>query len=173
MKVLSIVTYPASVLTTPTKKVGDLTKLQELIDQMVVAMHKAKGVGLAATQIGQGIRLCILEHIPDRDEDPLDAVPLQVLANAKVISAGGGDEVLNEGCLSLPGIEVPVSRPRKIKVKGLDRDGRPIQFRAAGFHARIIQHELDHLDGILITDHAKRPERKIAEYLAIQAKERQ
>ncbi|MBI4185646.1 peptide deformylase [Candidatus Berkelbacteria bacterium] len=166
MTALPIVLYPNPVLTAPTRKVTLTNELRNLITQMVESMHRAEGVGLAATQIGQSLRLCVLEHEPDSPDDPLEAVPLQVLVNAKIISHTGGQDTVKEGCLSLPGIEVPVTRARKIKVKAFDQDGRAVQFRAAGFHARIIQHELDHLDGRLIIDHAKNPHKTIEEYLS-------
>mgnify|MGYP001608749848 CR=1 FL=1 len=169
MQPLPILIYPHEALITPTKKVGDIQTLQILIDAMIASMHRSEGVGLAATQVGQNLRLCVLEHQPDGNDDPLEPVPLQVLANAKIISRTGGKETVKEGCLSLPGIEVPVTRSVKIKVRGQDRDGNQIQFRATGFHARIVQHELDHLDGILIIDHAKQPHRVVRDYLQKQA----
>jgi len=170
MSSLPLTFYPEPVLLEPTRKVADVTpEIQKLIDDMIVTMHKADGVGLAATQIGQGIRLCVLEHNPDK-HDPREAVPLQVLVNAKIISHSREEEEMEEGCLSLPGVDVPVWRALKIKVKAQDRSGNPIQFRASGFHARIIQHELDHLDGKLIAHHAPKPGKVFAKYLTLDKK---
>ncbi len=166
MSPLSITLYPAKVLLKPTTKVGAITPaITKLIDAMIEAMHRAEGVGLAATQVSRGIRLCVLEHRPTRD-DPREAVPLQVLINPKIISRSREEEIADEGCLSLPNVEVSVSRAVKVKVKAQDRDGQPIQFRASGFHARIIQHELDHLDGRLIAHHARKPEKVFEEFLS-------
>lgn len=170
MSSFPITLYPEAVLLEPTRKITEVTPaLGKLIDDMIVAMHEANGVGLAATQVSKGLRLCVLEHTPDRN-DPNEAVPLQVLLNAKIISRSREEEEMEEGCLSLPGIEVPVRRALKIKVKAQDRDGNPIQFRASGFHARIIQHELDHLDGKLIAHHAKHPEKVFAKFLTLDKK---
>lgn len=165
MPIRDIILYPSAVLTTPADKVTRVTPpVSDLIDDLVETMRAAKGVGLAAPQVGLPLRIAVLEYQPDSAEAEIEPVPLQVLINPKIISATGGQESDDEGCLSLPGIEVPVSRHRKIKVKALDRTGQPIQFRAAGFHARIIAHEIDHLNGVLILDHAKNRKKILAEY---------
>ena len=154
MSSLPILKYPDAILTTPTQKVGAMTSaIRELIDSMIVTMRAAEGVGLAAPQIGQSLRIAVLEHTPGPKEDQATAVPLQILINPKIISRTGAQDSTTEGCLSLPGIEVSIPRARKVKVKALNEHGEQVQFRASGFHARIIQHELDHLDGRLIVDY--------------------
>jgi len=169
MPPLALVTYPSAILTTPTQKVSLVTPdIQQLVENMVATMRAQNGVGLAAPQIGQSLRIAVLEHVPGPKEDPSTAVPLQILINPKIISKTGGTEVEEEGCLSIPGIEVPVARARKIKVKALNERGEAIQFRASGFHARIIQHELDHLDGRLIIDYVSNRDALLATYQADQ-----
>lgn len=167
MPSLELVTYPSSILTTPTQKVSLVTpEIQRLVEDMVATMRAQNGVGLAAPQVGHSLRIAVLEHTPGPKEDQSTTVPLQVLINPKIISHTGGTEVEEEGCLSIPGIDVKVARARKIKVKALNENGEPIQFRASGFHARIIQHELDHLDGRLIIDYAPNRDALLHAYLA-------
>lgn len=166
MKPLPILAYPNELLTTPTVKVGSVTPaIRTLIDGMVETMRSVDGLGLAAPQVGHGIRLAVIEYRPGKGERKQDAIPLMVLVNPKIISKSSDHESGEEGCLSLPGIEIPVSRSRKIKVKTQIDTGETIQFRASGLLARIIQHEVDHLDGKLIIDHVKNKERLLRAYL--------
>ncbi len=165
MSVRHIIQYPAEVLTTPAAKVSAITKeVTDLVDDMIATMREFKGVGLAAPQVGIPLRITVLEYEADERAPDLDSVSLQVLINPKIISRTGGQDEEKEGCLSLPGIEVPVKRYRKIKVRALDREGNQTQFRASGFWARIIQHEVDHLGGTLIIDHAKSLKKILAQY---------
>ncbi len=170
MQPLPILTYPDPILTAPAKKVAAFTPaLSRLIDQMVETMRVANGVGLAAPQIGQQLQITVIEHRPSgRDDEP--AVPLQVLVNPKIISTSKEKETEEEGCLSLPGLLVPVPRARRIKVRAQDAQGTVIQFRASGFHARIIQHELDHLRGRLIIDYAQNKHQLVVGYKPRQQK---
>jgi len=155
MQPLPIVTYPDSRLSQPTEKITAITtELSAMIERMILTVRDARGVGLAAPQIGKNLALTVIEHAPTRQDDE-PAVPLQVLINPKIISASRETETEEEGCLSIPGILVPVPRSRRIKVKALDQYGNKTQFRASGFYARIIQHEIDHLNGRLIIDYAK------------------
>lgn len=152
----TIHTYPDPILTTTAEKVRDFNApLKELADAMIEMMRQANGMGLAAPQIGKNIRLVVIEYRPEPNDDQDEAIPLQVLINPKVISTSRETDVIEEGCLSLPGIEVPVERPIKVKIRAQDLDGKPLQFRANNLHARIVQHEIDHLDGRLIWDHSK------------------
>ncbi|MCA9388837.1 peptide deformylase [Candidatus Berkelbacteria bacterium] len=170
MKELKIKLFPAPVLTQKTNKIDEITPaIQELIKSMTNAMRKARGVGLAAPQVGESLRLAMIEHRAE-ENDEFEDIPLQILVNPKIISFSRETDTEKEGCLSIPGIEVPVKRARKIKVKALDENGEKIQFRATGFKARIIQHELDHLDGKLILDYATDKEKIIQKYLAKQSK---
>ncbi|MBI2590216.1 peptide deformylase [Candidatus Berkelbacteria bacterium] len=151
---IDILTYPNPILTTPAKKVPRVdSKIQALVQDMIETMRANKGVGLAAPQVGRALRLIVIEYQPDQDDPKAVAIPLQVLINPKILSKDNGVENAIEGCLSLPNIEVSVPRFKKIKVRATNFDSKIIQFRARDFHARILQHELDHLDGKLIIDY--------------------
>lgn len=135
-------------------------ELKKLSEEMFLVMHKNIGMGLAANQLGVGQDLLVIEYRPvkDRDEDgdrdggkPIG--PL-VLCNTKVTKTSQITETMNEGCLSLPGLELPVNRPSGVVVEAQDLTGKPVTLKAKGLLARILQHEVDHLDGILFTDRA-------------------
>jgi peptide deformylase len=126
--------------------------LQRLIDDMIDTMHEYHGVGLAAPQVHEGLRIFVAAINP-QDEEPLppDAVPM-VLINP-VITPVGTDIVEDwEGCLSIPDIRGRVPRARAITVSAMDRSGEKIEVASQDFPARVIQHETDHLDGILFFD---------------------
>jgi len=124
---------------------------QRLIDDMIETMHEYDGVGLAAPQIHVGLRLAVLE-VPASDARARDAVPLTVLINPKLTPLGKQRAANFEGCLSIPGLRGLVPRFKKLRLEALDREGRPYTTEAADFHARVIQHECDHLDGGVYLD---------------------
>ena len=126
-------------------------EIQRLIDDMVATMHEYDGVGLAAPQIHVPLRLAVLE-VPASDRRSEHAVPLTVLVNPKLASLG--DETVDgwEGCLSVPDLRGLVPRFRRVRLEARDRQGRPYVVEAEGFHARVIQHECDHLDGRVYLD---------------------
>ena len=117
-----------------------------LVDRMKAAMFAAHGVGLAAPQMGVSERI-IIYKLPDEKE------PLRVIVNPKIVSMKG-EQIGPEGCLSIPYLQGDVKRANEVIVKGLDMLGRPFKRRATEFEARVIQHEVDHLDGILFVDRA-------------------
>ena len=167
MKLLTILEYPNPILTQANAKVREFTpELEELIPQMVETMRSVDGLGLAAPQVGHSIRLTVIEYRPTKREHKSDAIPLMVLINPKIISRSTEQEDGEEGCLSLPGVELPILRARRIKVRTQTKTGETIQFPATGLLARIIQHELDHLDGKLIIDYAPNKEEVVRQYLA-------
>ncbi len=125
--------------------------LPRLIDDIIETMHEYEGVGLAAPQVHVGLRLAVLE-VAGTDERALDAVPLTVLVNPQLTPLGKERAAGWEGCLSIPGLRGQVPRFKRLKLDALDRDGRPFSLEAAGFHARVIQHECDHLDGGVYLD---------------------
>lgn len=141
------------------KDFGD-PALQTLIDDMVVTMREAPGVGLAAPQVAQSLRLAVIEYAPGSEDLPEDApLPepkLYVIINPEITTLS--EEMVDgaEGCLSIPGYAGTVSRHKAITVKAFNRRGRPIKIKAEGWLARIFQHEIDHLDGVLFIDRASR-----------------
>lgn len=159
MAIRPIVTIPDPVLETPTEKVGEFDEevkqtIKDLLDT-VKGARNPEGAGLAAPQIGVSKRICIVrQYLPNpnfnaHEDDYLTKE--HVLVNPKVISNSKETEIHFEGCLSIPNVYGQVERPRKIKVKALDENGEPIRISASGFFALTIQHEIDHLDGILFT----------------------
>lgn len=122
--------------------------VQKLIDDMMDTMHEYHGVGLAAPQVHEGVRL----FVGLLDEDPGPETEPTALVNPEIVPAGQATEEGWEGCLSIPDIRGMVPRFTDITVKALDREGREIQLRLKNFAARIAQHETDHLDGVLFFD---------------------
>jgi peptide deformylase len=117
--------------------------LRRLVERMTALMHDAQGVGLAATQVGVLRRLFVFE--PDEDGP-------RAVVNPVVVEQGGDAEPDDEGCLSLQGVRVPVERSTKLVVEGKDENGADVRYELEGYGARVAQHELDHLDGVLIID---------------------
>jgi peptide deformylase len=129
-------------------------ELREEIKRMGQLMDDAIGVGLAATQVGVVHRLLVYKIAQDAE--------LAALINPEVEWSGRDTESMEEGCLSLPGVLVEVDRPVHVRVRALDGRGEPIVIEASGLEARVIQHEIDHLDGVLILDRTSRDQRKEA-----------
>jgi peptide deformylase len=134
-------------------------RVQQLIDDMFETMQEYQGVGLAAPQVHERLRLFVAGFPPrvnEDDEEEEEAeeerVPLMALINPEIAVVGGDTALDWEGCLSIPDIRGRVTRAREIKVKAYDRRGRRIEINARGFTARVIQHETDHLDGVLFLD---------------------
>jgi peptide deformylase len=122
--------------------------MQKLVDDMFETMHAAHGAGLAAPQIALSIRLFVAEY----EENKI------ALFNPEIIRAEG-EEIGPEGCLSIPGyVGENIRRAASVVVKGQDVRGKPVRVRAEGWYARVLQHEIDHLDGILFLDRLDRPE---------------
>jgi peptide deformylase len=126
--------------------------LRKLAKRMIRTMHDAPGVGLAAPQVGVLQRLLVY----DVDDDP------RVLVNPVLDEFSDETDEADEGCLSVPGVTMPVERALSVRVRGLDEYGEPVDFLADGFLARVIQHETDHLDGVLIVDRTSRSARAAA-----------
>jgi peptide deformylase len=129
--------------------------LQQLIDDMIETMRAAPGVGLAAPQVGRPLSLSVIETLPKLDEEGNEieeSRELFVIINPEVIWRSREELIGVEGCLSIPGYVGEVDRAEKIRVRALDRNGRKIRLRLSGWTARIFQHEIDHLNGILYID---------------------
>jgi peptide deformylase len=129
-------------------------RLREEVARMGALMVDSLGIGLAATQVGTLHR--VLVYRVEHDS------PVNVLVNPVIEWKGGEEETLEEGCLSLPGVHVDVERPVYVRVRAQDAAGEPLVVEASGLEARVIQHEIDHLDGVLILDRASREQRKEA-----------
>ena len=130
-------------------------EFQKLIDDMFETMKEYQGVGLAAPQVHVGLRVFVAGFAPAPDEDEDDEqgrVPLMALVNPEITPAGTEQVEDWEGCLSIPEVRGRVPRARQITVRAWDRKGKRIELRAGGFTARVIQHETDHLDGVLFLD---------------------
>jgi len=132
-------------------------EIRMLIDDMFDSMYQAKGIGLAAIQIGVPKRVIVMD-LSKKDDDPEP----RVFINPKIVWASPESIVLEEGCLSVPDIWDDVERPARIKAEHLDREGKPVTFEAEGLLATCLQHEMDHLEGVLFLDHLSRLKRSIA-----------
>ncbi len=127
-------------------------ELRAEVERMVAIMRDGMGVGLAATQLGVLRRLLVFQAGPDSEPTALINPEVEWLSNEVVVA--------EEGCLSLPRVSMDVERPLHARFSGLDVDGEPIEIEASGLEARVLQHEIDHLDGVLILDRAPRAQRK-------------
>jgi peptide deformylase len=137
---------------TPVDRFDD--SLRSQVSRMAGIMADSLGVGLAAPQLGVSQRLLVYRVGPD--------APVIVLANPEVEWESKDSEMLDEGCLSIPGITVDVERPVHVRVRALDEEGQDRTVEASGLEARVIQHEMDHLDGVLILDRTTREQRREA-----------
>ena len=158
MAIREIVTHPAPVLRKKARKITDFgPELQSLIDDMVETMREAPGVGLAATQVGVSLQLIVVEYSETTDEQENKEPPkLYTIVNPEIIRVSSEQELGTEGCLSVPGFVGDVERPLAITLKGQNRRGKPLRLKADGWLARIFQHELDHLNGVLFIDRAEK-----------------
>ena len=141
---LKIIKDPNPILRQKAAKIKDPLdkKIQELILNMFETLHLSKGVGLAAPQVGKSLRLCIIE---------VEGVQY-ALINPKITAKSRKKVLADEGCLSFPGQFFQISRCNEVQVRYVDKDGKPGKIKGQGLLARALQHELDHLDGKLITD---------------------
>lgn len=155
MAVREVVTLPEPVLRRKARKVTQFDdELQVLIDDMVETMRAAPGVGLAAPQVEIPFRVVVVEFGDEEDEQA--PTKLYTIVNPEIKRFSSETVIGTEGCLSVPGIAGEVERSESVTVKGLNRKGQPMTVKASGWLARIFQHEIDHLDGILFVDRADR-----------------
>lgn len=148
MSVLEIKKYPDKVLAQKAAPVTVIDRyLQRLIDDMLETMYAAPGIGLAAPQVGVSKRLIVID-IGLREEE---RIPLIVLINPEIVGNEGEIES-EEGCLSIPGYLTAVKRAERVVVQGMNRDGLPVEVTGEGLLSRALQHEIDHLDGMLLID---------------------
>jgi peptide deformylase len=155
MTVREIVVIEAPVLRRKARKIVKLTaEHRKLIEDMIETMRAAPGVGLAAPQVGVGERLIVIEWAdePEHEDDPPKKKKLYVVINPEIVQASEEMVQGTEGCLSVPGWVGDVLRHEAVTVRGLNRNGEKIKINAQGWLARIFQHEIDHLDGVLYID---------------------
>jgi len=152
MAILKIARMGHSVLVDPAAPITDPTaeRVQRLIGHMAETMADAEGIGLAAPQVYQSLRIILFHDATDRDDAEVDRAPV-VLINPEIEPLDDEIEMGFEGCLSIPGLQGIVPRYRKIGYRGLSPAGKAIEREAEGLHARVVQHEVDHLDGVLYT----------------------
>jgi len=144
--VLPICSLPDKVLRQKAKKVSGIDAgVRRLIGNMIETMRSASGVGLAAPQVGKSLRIIVVQ-LPD--EEP------QVIINPEIVRRSGEQQV-TEGCLSVPGYYGEITRSAEVTVKGRDRRWRPVRIKADGLLAEALEHEIDHLDGVLYIDRVK------------------
>lgn len=163
MALREVITYPHPLLRKTSLPVAEITEtVRQLIDDMADTMYAMRGIGLAAIQIGIRERIIVLDV----------GQGLVALINPAVVERAG-ETVMEEGCLCLPGITVEVARSEKVTVRGSNEKGEEVTIAADGLLARALQHELDHLDGILIVDKVSRLKRELlTSRLRKEAKER-
>lgn len=163
--ILPILTEPNPLLHQVTAPIQEVTpELEKLVADMRETMHNAQGIGLAAPQIGQSIALCVLEMSDEKGEAD---IPYTVLLNPRITWKSVRQISLTEACLSILGIEAAVRRPVKVRVKARNLQFEPIEIEADGLFARALQHEIDHLNGILYTSYVSKrqlQEREIVDY---------
>lgn len=163
MSVLPIVTYNDPILKKKTEPVSENSEeLQILIDNMFETMYQASGVGLAAPQIGKSIQLFVMDadSITEEIDEEKDIGPI-TLINPEIIEEDEDKVKLEEGCLSIPEVRDDVLRPKSIKVRYTDREFNEQKLEASGWIARVIQHEYDHLQGILFLDYLSAFKRRL------------
>jgi peptide deformylase len=147
MALLEIKKYPEKILKQKTTPIDNIdSDTQQLIENMLDTMHAARGIGLAANQVGILKSLCVVDTSQENENNSII-----VLINPLIIEKEGSIESA-EGCLSIPGCSTGIKRAERVYVSGLDRNGKPINIEGTGLLARALQHEIDHLDGLLIFD---------------------
>lgn len=159
--------YPITLYGDPIlrKKAPDIGRdyegINQLVDDMFETMHNAEGVGLAAPQIGLSVRIFVVDLSALGKEDPELANFRKAFINAHILEKDGEDELMNEGCLSIPGLHEDILRKDRIRIKYRDPEWNEHDEIYTGYQARVIQHEYDHLDGILFVDHCSPLKRRL------------
>ena len=155
MALRHIITLPDPKLRLVSQKIERVDDpLRKLIDDLIETMHDAPGIGLAAIQIAEPIRLLVVD-IAKKEEPPQP----QAFVNPEIVWSSEERSTYEEGCLSIPEYYAEVERPASIRARFLDRDGKPAEVLAEGLLATVLQHEIDHLDGILFIDHISKLKR--------------
>ena len=154
MAILPILKYPDPRLKTKAAKVTEFNEeLEKLASDMAETMYKAPGVGLAATQVDRHIRLIVIDVTEEKND-------LKILINPEIVSSSEETKPWEEGCLSVPGIYDKVTRPANVRVRAHDLKGNSYEMDCDGLLAVCVQHEMDHLDGVVFVDHLSMLDRK-------------
>ncbi len=155
MPLRHIITLPDPKLRLVSKPIERIDNpLRKLIDDMIETMHDAPGIGLAAIQIAEPIRLLVID-VARKEEPPQP----QVFVNPEILWRSDDRSTYEEGCLSIPEYYAEIERPASVRVRGLDRDGTEREVLAEGLFSTVLQHEIDHLDGVLFIDHISKLKR--------------
>jgi peptide deformylase len=146
---LPILIAPHAMLKTRARPVrpADQDSVRALLPRMFATMYRAPGIGLAGPQVGQLLRVIAIDLMPDNQPNPISLINPEIVAQSEELATR------EEGCLSLPGMYAEVTRPARVKVRYLDQTGAKREIEADGLLAACVQHEIDHLDGILFVDH--------------------
>ena len=153
MRIVTVSDPDSEVLHRPARRVRDFgPALHTILDDMIETMRDAPGVGLAAPQVGLSLRATVTEY-PEDEDDPENTLRVYELVNPEIVK-GKGAETVQEGCLSVPGMAADVERATYVLIRAQDRNGKEFRLKAYDWLARIFQHEIDHLHGVLMTEKA-------------------
>ncbi len=152
--IFPVYVYGSAVLREPAEDIVDRSAITpQFIEDMFETMYSSDGVGLAAPQVGKNMRMFVVDASPNADDDPRLADFRKVFINPEIYERSEEEVLMGEGCLSVPGIHEEVYRPERIKIRYLDENWQEHDEEWDGFAARVIQHEYDHLDGVMFVDH--------------------
>ena len=162
MAIMEVLPYPNPFLRRRAEPVASFDgRLKAIVSDMEETMADRDGIGLAATQVGLNLRLLLLSPYAFEGEAGLGK-PNVVIINPEVIEKSDETELAEEGCLSFPHIFIPVERPKWVRIKALNADGKPFEILGEGLAARAILHEIDHLNGVVMVDHVSHLQRRRA-----------
>lgn len=148
-----IIKYPDPILRKKAAEVKEITEdIKTLAFEMMENVDKNQGIGLAAPQVGESKRIIVVYRISDRSQRTNLTIKPEVFINPKIIKKSRETEIEEEGCLSFPEVFLKIKRAKEVEVESLDLDGKKIRIKAKGLPARIFQHEIDHLNGVLFID---------------------
>jgi peptide deformylase len=149
---MEIVTHPSEVLRQEAEPIDEITEeVRDLADKMTETMFREEGIGLAAPQVGVSKKLIVVNLEDD----------FHIMINPEIVEKGADEESMEEGCLSVPGPEAPVTRANEVLVRGTNLDGDEVELEREGLPARVFQHEVDHVNGVLFVDRLSDAERSL------------
>lgn len=156
MAILELVTAPDPRLAICSQEVEQVTpNLQQFMDDMVETMYAEEGIGLSAVQVGKHLRVLVMDMQEDGEKNPI------YMVNPKIIKSSDDENIYEEGCLSFPGQRAMVTRPTEVTVEYLDYNGKKQTMECDGLLATCVQHELDHLNGVVFIDHVSKLKREL------------